>query len=89
MTLTLDLPTDLEQELSQEAARLRLPLAEYVLRLLAGTHVGPPAEPAPRNGAELVAFWEREGVIGSRPDIADAPDHARALRTRAERRTGS
>jgi len=37
-------------------------------------------------GAELVAFWEREGIIGSRPDIVDPADHARRLRAEAERR---
>lgn len=39
------------------------------------------------SGAELVAYWRREGVIGSRPDIADSQAHARAARARAERRT--
>lgn len=30
----LDLPQELEEELSAEAARLNLPLSEYVLRIL-------------------------------------------------------
>lgn len=34
----------------------------------------------PRTGAELVAFWEREGVVGSRADIKDPGGHARGLR---------
>lgn len=38
-------------------------------------------------GAELVAFWQRESVIGSRPDIEDSQAHARAIRERAEHRT--
>jgi hypothetical protein len=86
VSLVIDLPPELETELASEAARLRLPLGEYVLRLLA---VGRPPVPKPANGAELVACWEREGLIGTRPDIDDAPGHARALRKKAEKRERS
>lgn len=40
----------------------------------------------PTNGAELVAYWEQAGVIGSRPDITDSVGHARELRRQAETR---
>lgn len=83
MTLTLELSRDLERRLTTEAARLGLPVEQYALRLLGDTA---PREDRPTTGAELVAFWQREGVIGSRPDIADSQAHARALRRRAERR---
>ena len=83
MSLTLDLPPDLETELAAEAEHLRLPLAEYVLRVLA---VGRLPNPMPRTGAELVAYWEREGLIGTRPDITDPSGQARALREKAEKR---
>jgi hypothetical protein len=43
-------------------------------------------EETQRTGAELVAFWDREGVVGSRADIEDPAEHARALRERASRR---
>lgn len=89
MTITLDLPIELEHELSAEAARLGLPLAEYALRVLAGNRIGVPTGDTPRTGAELVAFWEREGVVGSRADIEDPAGHARMLRDRAEHRTRS
>ena len=36
MNLVLELPPELEGELAAEAARLGLPLAEYILRLLEG-----------------------------------------------------
>lgn len=85
MTLTLELPRDLEHRLTTEASRLGLPLEKYALRLLG---VAPQAETHPTTGAELVAYWRREGVIGSRPDIEDSQAHARALRHRAERRMG-
>jgi phosphate uptake regulator len=82
MSLVLNLPPDLENELSAEADRLRLSLPEYALRLLAGQR---PAG-MPRNGTELVAYWEREGLLGTRPEIADAAAHARAIRQQAEKR---
>ena len=86
MSLFLDLPPDLETALAAEAARLRMPLAEYALRVLA---VGRIPDPKPRTGAELVAYWQREGLVGTRPEIADAPEHARALRGMAQMRERS
>jgi hypothetical protein len=83
MSLVLQLPPALESKLATEAARLQLPLAEYAVRLLAGTGG---SDARPRNGAELIAYWKKAGVIGMRPDIDDARVHARALRKRAEKR---
>jgi hypothetical protein len=84
MALTLDLPKELENELSAEATRLGLALPEYARRLLAA---GPAPGEAPKTGAELLAYWRSEKVIGSRPDIADSQKHARGIRRRAERRS--
>ncbi len=87
MTLTLELPRELEQQLSAEARRLGLPLEQVALRRL---HKTPAAtEASPRNGADLVAYWRQEGVIGSRPEIKDSQAHAREIRRQAERRTRS
>ena len=85
MTLTLELPPELEAELAEEAARLNLPLPEYALRLLRGARAG--AGPL-QTGADLVAYWERTGVIGSRPEIVDSQAHARRLRRAAQSRAG-
>jgi len=50
MTITLDLPEELEQELSAEAKELGLSLSEYALRVLStGLIVGD----RPRTGAEF------------------------------------
>ena len=68
MSLVLELPAELETELAAEAARLRLPLVEYALRLLAAGGI---AHPRPRSGAELLAYWQAAGVVGTRPEIAD------------------
>jgi hypothetical protein len=83
MTITLELPDELEQELASEAARHGLPLAEYALRILA---TGRPPQQMPATGAELIDYWQREGLIGPRSDIADSQAHARHLRQQAERR---
>jgi hypothetical protein len=83
MNLVLNLPSELESELSSEAARLGLSLSEYVLRLLAG---GRALHPAPRTGAELLSYWQGEGLIGTRPKIEDSSAHARAVREQAQSR---
>ncbi len=83
MNIVLELPPDLESALSAEAAREGLTLAEYAIRKLAE---GRADGESPRTGSELVAYWEKEGLIGSRPDIVDSQEHARLLRDRAERR---
>jgi hypothetical protein len=83
MSLTLELPQELESELATEATQLGMSLTEYVLRLLSTRSL---VDQTPITGAELVAYWQREGVIGTRPDIADSQAHARQLRHKAERR---
>ncbi len=82
MSLVLELPPELENELAAEAARLGLSLPEYALRLLAGGR-GP--NPPLRNGAELLAYWKVEELVGTRPEIADSAAHARDLREQAQR----
>lgn len=86
MTITLDLPEDLERRLTEEADQLGVPLEQYTVSLL-GEVRGTSRKPA--DGAALVDYWRREGVIGSRPDIEDSQAYAREIRKRAERRGGS
>ena len=83
MNVSLDLPSDLENELSTEASQLRLPLTEYILRIL---YFRPFLQNPPKTGTELVAYWESTGVINSRPDIVDSQEYARELRHKAETR---
>ena len=83
MSLTLDLPTDLASELEAEAADRRLPLSEYVVKLLAD---GRGAKPKPQSGAELVEYWKREGLVGTRSETTDSTEHARLLRDSSQRR---
>jgi len=83
MSIMLDLPQELESELATEATHLGLSLTEYVLRLLSTRSL---VGQLPTTGTELVAYWQREGVIGTRPDIADSQAHARQIRHQAEKR---
>ncbi len=83
MNISLELPSDLENELSTEASRLNLPLTEYVLRILS---LRPDLENPPKTGVELITYCEKAGVINSRPDILNSQDYARQIRHQAETR---
>ena len=85
MSLVLDLPSELETELSSEAERLGLALPEYVVRLLATGRTGH----CPAYRRRLIAYWQNEGLIGTRPDIVDSQEHARKLREQVEQRRRS
>jgi hypothetical protein len=82
MIFTLDLPSELENELSLEASQLKLPLKEYVLRVLL---FRPFLQNQPNTGAELVSYWENSGVINSHP-VTDSQEYARRLRRETETR---
>lgn len=83
MSINLDLPPELENQLFTETSRLNLPLSEYILWILSVRQVL--ANP-PKTGAELVAYWQSEGVINSRSDITDSQAYARKLRHEAQTR---
>jgi hypothetical protein len=72
MSIMLDLPQSLEKELSAEAAQLGLSLSEYVTRILIA---GRRTAQGIKNGADLVDYWQNEGLIGSRSDIVDSQEH--------------
>jgi hypothetical protein len=83
MTITLELPQELEQELSVEAEKINLSLSEYILSLLSMRQV---LNNPPKTGAELVNYWQKEGLINSRPEIKDSQEYARQIRYEAEHR---
>ncbi|HBR00762.1 hypothetical protein [Roseofilum sp. Belize BBD 4] len=83
MNISIELPPDLEDELSTEASQLKLPLVEYILRVLS---FRPFLQNPPKTGVELVAYWESIGVVGSRSDVIDSQEHARRLRNQTENR---
>jgi hypothetical protein len=84
VNLSLELPADLADALADEAARRGMSLPDYAVELL--TWALPPVPPI-RTGAELVAYWEAEGLIGTRPDITDPEAHSRALREKSQTRS--
>ena len=71
MNVSIDLPSDLENELSTEASQLKLPLSEYILRVLS---FRPFLQNPPKTGLDLVTYWERVRLINSRPDIVDSQE---------------
>ncbi len=84
MSITLTLPSELENQLMTEATQVGLSLAQYIQQRLS---VRKAAESQPRTGLELVAYWKTEGLFGYRPEIADSQYQARTLRAQVENRT--
>lgn len=84
MSITLELPEELENELSTEAVEHGLSLPEYVLRVLSTGFV---ISKRPKTGADLIEYWQNEGLLGARSDIVDSQAHARQIREGAEHRS--
>lgn len=80
MTITLDLPQELESALSIKANQFGVSFQEYLLHVLYSSLVGNKL----KTGAELVECWQDEDLIGARPDISDSQAHARQIRDQAE-----
>jgi hypothetical protein len=83
MPRSVELPDDLADALTDEASRLGLSLPDYAIRLLASAR---PSGVSIRSGADLIAYWRAEGLVGTRADIVDSPAEARRLREQAQRR---
>ena len=85
MTVHIQVSDELETQLRAEAESKGLSIEELASRLLeASARKGPVA----KSGAELVAKWRADGLIGYRTDIPDSNAHSRAIRERAEKRIG-
>ncbi|ELS32951.1 MULTISPECIES: hypothetical protein [Pseudanabaena] len=83
MAISLDLPQELEQELSVEAGKVSLSLPEYILQLLS---VRKFLDGQLRTGSDLVSYWQSEGLINSRPEIKDSQEYACQIRHASEHR---
>ena len=83
MSVQLDLPQNLRDELTVEASQLKISLTDYILDLLEKRQA---PEEKPKTGAELVAYWKKENLIGSRPDIQDSQTHAQFIRKQTQTR---
>jgi hypothetical protein len=75
MTLTLELPQDLERRLNDEASRLGLPLEKYALRLLdtlqEESHPSPPLDVARQEAERLEALAARGLLVQPRAQHRD------------------
>ena len=89
MILTPELTPEQDRHREAEARRRNMDAASGAKALLFDereTSRGDEAVEEQWSGADLVADWEQEGVISSRPNIKDSLEHARAIRQKAERR---
>lgn len=88
MTLTIELTPDAERVLRRAAARRGMGATDLARELLEEQLETEDQEgQAPATGAELVAYWQAEGVFGAwaeRTDIPDSPTYARELRAVAD-----
>lgn len=82
MTVTLDLTPEEEAVLAAKARAKGLSLREYLQSQVRELATVPPVT----IGAQIIAEWEREGIIGYRKDITDSRAYARRLRERAQTR---
>ena len=90
MTITLHIPTELETRLEEEAARCEQPVEDYALSLIEHNLPEPLTVHELKTGADVVAYWKANGLIGDwaeRKDISDSAEYARALRRQAETRS--
>ncbi len=90
MTITLHVPTEIKTRLEEEAARCEQPVEDYALSLIERNL--PELSPLPelKTGADVVAYWKANGLIGDwadRADIADSAEYARELRRQSETRS--
>jgi hypothetical protein len=86
MTFTIELTPEETNRLQRAAQARGLDVSALLRRLIAHLPEDAFEDIAPTWGAQVLAEWEREGVIGYRTDIADSQAHARVLRETAQRR---
>lgn len=86
MTLTIELTPEEEAALEEQAIAAGMESSEYARQLLT-TELTDLS--LPRNGAEILAYWEREGVRGVFADRGNAQEFARQLRDAEEAREGA
>ena len=64
-------------------------MEEYALALIENSLSSTPLMPELKTGADVVAYWQAQGLIGDwadRKDIADSVEYAGKLREKAQTR---
>ena len=85
MTIVLQLKPEVEARAQAQAEARGISLQEYLEHAI--EHIT-----SPLTGAELLAQWDKEGVLGAwarRDDITDSAAYARELRRQSEARERS
>ena len=77
MPMTLELPDEVAEWLQKVATGRGISVQEYALERLSFPK---PAVPGLTDGASLVAYWEANGLLGTRTDITDTSAEATRLR---------
>lgn len=83
MSITLELKPEVEALVHAQAAARGVSVEQFLQDAIEQLTA------SVTTGAELLAFWEREGALGAwadREDISDSAAFARGLRREAERR---
>jgi hypothetical protein len=81
MSIVLDLPKKLVKELNSEAAQQNQDLNEYLTQLI---QRGRTARFS--STAEILQYWEKEGLIGNRPAHTNSQKVAQRLRKQSNTR---
>ena len=87
MTYTLNLPPDTEARAQAQADMEGVAVEDYLLSLIEDALPALPREF--KTGADIVAYWRENNLVGiwaDRPDIGDSVEYARELRRQAETR---
>ena len=83
MAIAIELRPEIEAQLRERAARAGVDVTEYAGRLIEEGLTG-----RPMTGADVLAYWDREGVRGVFAGGPDSPELARQLRAQEEGRSG-
>ncbi len=89
MTIILELPPEVEAQLKEEAAKCAAPVEQYTLSLIKNSLPPRPPMPELKTGADVIAYWKSQGLIGdwaNREDVGEGDAYARELRRQAETR---
>lgn len=85
-SVTLELTTEEVKRLRLLANQTGAEIGQVLHRLISQL---PDVNTKPTSGAQALALWEAEGILGLWKDRADSPQLARELREKAQLRGGS
>lgn len=84
MSITLELPKELSDQLTQEALEAQTSMEDYVVHLIQTRDA---VLTRIKTGADAVAYWKSLGLLGRLKHIEDPIQYARNVRKAAETRS--